>query len=65
MTLSFGALAGLVILGTFVLIVLSAVIGVWRDKRQVGAADDPALERARAQAYIESQRHEGYHGGDH
>jgi hypothetical protein len=43
------------------LIVLSSIVGAWRGKRQFGAADDPAVERARAEAYIESQRH--HHGG--
>jgi hypothetical protein len=59
--MSAGVVIMLLVGGTFVLIVLSSVVGARRGSRQFGTADDPAIEHARGQGMIEGQRHD--HGG--
>lgn len=61
--MSGGVIVMILVGGTFALIVLSAVVGARRGTRLFGAADDPVIERARAEAVVESARH--HHGGFH
>lgn len=59
--MSGGVFVMILVGGTMALIVLSSILGARRGTRQFGTADDPAIEKARAEAYVESQRH--HHGG--
>lgn len=48
--MSAGLIIGLIVVGTFVVIVVSSVIGARRGTVQIGSADDSLIERGRGAA---------------
>ena len=62
--MSGGVIVMILVGGTLALIVLSSFVGARRGTRQFGVADDPLVEKARAEAFIESNRH-GHGPGMH